>query len=250
MAREFAPLQMGALELDMVPIFMRCTIRETSATQKAFTLIELLVVIGIIAILAALSLAVSGSVRKYTDRTKCLANLRTVGAAINSYANDHEGILPGPLWTWQSCWFDENDFGGVGTLLASYLGHSTSSEKQKMMVLVCPAWQRGAPYRQDQAFIMNTAVMVGETSVNPWGDADLDDDGSGGTDIADAAVAKRLVQLADIRLARVWAMQDLDSQNPVPKVPGGIAVKPVHGDTRNALFFDWHAESVPLDYKP
>ena len=207
-------------------------------------------VIGIIAILAGLTLAVSGTVRKGMDRTKCLANLRTVGTAIGNYTGDHEGVLPGPLWTWQSCWYDDKDFGEIGTLLAPYLGQAVSSEKQKMMVLVCPAWQHGAPYRQDQSFILNTAVIINDAPVNPWGDADLDDDGSADGEITNAAVPKRLVQLADVQLARVWAIQDLDSQNPVPKVPGGIAVKPVHGDTRNALFFDFHAESVPLDYKP
>ena len=98
------------------------TNRKPSARTKAFTLIELLVVIAIIAILAGLIMALSGTVRKTTDRTKCLANLRSVGAAINTYAGDHEGVLPGPLWTWQSCWYDEADFGGLGTLLASYLG--------------------------------------------------------------------------------------------------------------------------------
>ena len=234
----------------MFPIPMRRTIRKPSASVKAFTLIELLVVIAIIAILAGLTFAVSGTVRKTMDRTKCLANLRSVGAAINNYTGDHEGVLPGPLWTWQSCWYDDSDFGAIGTILASYLGQTGSSEKRKMMVLVCPAWQHGSPYRQDQSFIMNIAVMVNDTVVNPWGDADLDDDGSEGTDLTNAAVPKRLVQLSDAQLPRVWAIQDLDSQNPVPKVPGGIAVKPVHGDTRNALFFDFHAESVPLNYKP
>ena len=234
----------------MVPIPMPRTNRKPSARTKAFTLIELLVVIAIIAILAGLIMALSGTVRKTTDRTKCLANLRAVGVAINTYAGDHEGILPGPLWTWQSCWYDEADFGGLGTLLASYLGQTASSEKQKMGVLLCPAWQRGSPYQQDQSFIMNTAVMINGTAVNPWGDADLDDDGNGANDNTDPAVPKRLLQLSEISLVRTWAMQDLDAQNPVPKVPRGIAKTPVHGDRRNALFFDFHAESVPLDYTP
>lgn len=37
-----------------------------------------------------------------------------------------------------------------------------------MMVLVCPAWQRGAPDRHDQFFIMNTAVIIKDMPVNPW----------------------------------------------------------------------------------
>lgn len=213
------------------------------ASEKGFTLIELLVVITIIAILAGLTLAVSGTVRKYSDRTKCIANLRSVGAAINQYINDHESTLPGPMWTWQSCWYDEKDDSTLGTLLAGYLGHEATSETQKMMVLVCPAWQRGAPYRQDQSWLLNTEVMVNGAPINPWGDADLADDGSSG-DQWSPGVPKTLAQLADVQLATTWAIQDLDLQSPVAKKPGGIAPKPVHGDKRNALFFDWHVESV------
>jgi len=220
------------------------------AIIKAFTLIELLVVIAVIAILAALSLAVSGAVRKAMDRTKCLANLRTVGVAINNFTSEHEGVLPGPLWTWQSCWYMDDDFGGLGTVLSPYLGLTPTSEQQKCDVLVCPAWQRGAPYQQDQSYIVNNAVMVNGVAINPWGDADAatTDTGDPGTDPIASGAPKRLVQLADVSLAQTWAIQDLDAQNPVPKVPHGIAVKPVHGDRRNALFFDFHAESVPLDF--
>ena len=220
--------------------------------NAAFTLIELLVVTGIIAILAALTFAVSGTVRKSTDRTKCLANMRVIGHAINLHVGEHEGLLPGPLWTWQSCWYDDADFGGLGTILAPYFSQTATSEKQKMDVFVCPAWQRGAPYAQDQSWLMNTEVMVNGTAMNPWGDADvalsMGDETS--TDPTAPDVPKLMAQLGDISAARVWAMQDLDAQSPVRKVPRGIALKPVHGDKRNALFFDWHAESVPLDYKP
>ena len=225
------------------------TNRQPSARRKAFTLIELLVVISIIAILAGLTMAVSGTVRKSADRTKCLTNMRTVGTAIGSHMADHEGVLPGPLWTWQSCWYDDGDTGALGTILAPYLGQAATSEKQKMEVLVCPSWQRGSPYRQDQSLIMNVAVMLNGVAVNPWGDADLEDDGNAANDTNDPAVPKRLLQFTDLSLSRVWALQDLDALNPVPKVPRGIAQKPVHGDQRNALFFDFHADSIPLDYK-
>lgn len=228
------------------------TNRQPSARRKAFTLIELLVVIVIIAILAALSFSVSGTVRKTTDRTKCLANMRSIGGAISAHLGDSGGVLPGPLWTWQSCWYDDKDFGSLGTILAPYLGQAAISEKQKMEVLVCPAWQRGAPYRDDQSWLMNTEVMVNGTAINPWGDADiaLENEGepTGNPNAPDEP--KRMLQLTDISLVRVWAIQDLDAKSPVRKVPRGIAAKPVHGDKRNALFFDFHAESVPLNYTP
>jgi len=217
-------------------------------SRAAFTLIELLVVIAIIVVLAALTFAVSGTVRKTTDRTKCLANLRSVGRAISGYTGDKEGVLPGPLWTTQSCWYKGSDLATLGAILAPYLGAPLDWEKRRMEVLVCPAWQRGAPYQEDFSFVMNTEVVVDGTTINPWGDADIDADETA-SDPTAPGVPKLLARLSDLRLSRVWAIQDLDAQSPVRKVPRGIAPKPVHGDKRNALFFDFHVESIPLDYK-
>jgi prepilin-type N-terminal cleavage/methylation domain-containing protein/prepilin-type processing-associated H-X9-DG protein len=62
--------------------------------KQAFTLIELLVVISVIAILSAiLTPAVTASVAQ-SRATKCLQQLRQIGAAVNLYANDNSGELP------------------------------------------------------------------------------------------------------------------------------------------------------------
>lgn len=224
--------------------------RQPASGRAAFTLIELLTVISIIAILAALVYAATGSARKAGDRTKCLANLRSVGGAIGTFIADHEGQLPGPLWANQSCWYNEKDSATLGNQLAPYLGLTLDYEKRKMDVMVCPSWQRGAPYRDDESFVMNTEVTVNGTVLNPWGDADLGE-ADPGTDPSSPAVPKVLLRLSDAPLSRVWAMQDLDAKLGTPKKkPPGIAANPVHGDKRNALFFDFHVESVALDYKP
>ncbi len=215
----------------------------------AFTLIELLVVISIIAILAGLAFKAIGSSYKSADRTKCLANLRQIGGAIGTFIADHEGRLPGPLWANQSCWYNEKDPSTLGHQLAPYLGATLDYEKRKMDVLVCPAWQRGSPYRDDESFLLNMEVTVNGAVINPWGDADLGETDPG-TDPSSPAVPKVMARLADAPLARVWAMQDFDLQSTAKKKPPGIPAKPVHGDKRNALFFDFHVESVPLDYKP
>lgn len=225
--------------------------RRPSQPPAGFTLTELLVVIVIIAVLAAIIMPVFGTIRRKGDQTKCVSNLRQIGTAIGSYTGDHDGYLPGPLWTLQSCWYDAADFGTLATVLAPYLGLVAESEKKRADIFVCPSWQRGGPYQQDELFIMNTAVLVDGQPVNPWGDADvLDSQGKPSTDPNAVDRPKKLISLADVSLPQTWAMQELDQQSPYPKVPGGIAKSPVHGDLRNTLFFDLHVAPMAAKPKP
>lgn len=62
--------------------------------RRAFTLVELLVVIGIVALLIALLFPVFSKAREQAYRTKCLANLRTIGQASFVYANNNRDRLP------------------------------------------------------------------------------------------------------------------------------------------------------------
>lgn len=60
----------------------------------SFTLIELLVVIGIIAILAAMLFPVFGAAREKARSTRCVANLKQIGAAVEMYATDYDDHYP------------------------------------------------------------------------------------------------------------------------------------------------------------
>lgn len=62
--------------------------------QNAFTLIELLVVISIISLLIAVLLPALQSARKSAQRIKSLSQIRQIGFAKQTYANDHKGYLP------------------------------------------------------------------------------------------------------------------------------------------------------------
>ena len=225
--------------------------RRSAQPSAGFTLTELIVVIVIIAILAAIAFPSFNAIRRMGDRTKCTSNVRQIGAAIGGYSGDHDGYLPGPLWTWQTCWYDTEDFGTLATVLAPYLGLVPETEKKRADIFVCPSWQRGGPYRQDEQFIMNTMVLLDGQPVNPWGDADvLYSQGEPGANPNAVDRAKKLVALGDVNKTQTWAMQELDQQSTFTKVPSGIAKLPVHGDVRNALFFDFHVAPVPVKAAP
>ncbi len=66
----------------------------------AFTLIELLVVISIVALLIALLLPAMGQARDAARAMECLANLRSMGMGLRSYADDWEEayVMHAPQW--------------------------------------------------------------------------------------------------------------------------------------------------------
>jgi prepilin-type N-terminal cleavage/methylation domain-containing protein/prepilin-type processing-associated H-X9-DG protein len=68
--------------------------RPRLVAARGFTLVELLVVIGIIALLVSILLPSLNRAREAAQRTKCLANLRSIGQMCTMYANVSKGALP------------------------------------------------------------------------------------------------------------------------------------------------------------
>lgn len=62
--------------------------------RAGFTLIELLVVISIIALLIGIVLPSLGTARQTARRTKCTANLRSIGQGFSMYLKDSKDIFP------------------------------------------------------------------------------------------------------------------------------------------------------------
>src|SRR2546423_15611689 len=72
----------------------KCAAR-LSSRKSAFTLVELLVVIGIIALLIGVLLPALNKARESARRVQCLSNMRQISVAIISFANEHNGLMPG-----------------------------------------------------------------------------------------------------------------------------------------------------------
>lgn len=65
--------------------------RRSKYGRQGFTLIELLIVVAIIAILISILVAALGHAREQARRTKCLANLHTMGQGVQAFTLDHGG---------------------------------------------------------------------------------------------------------------------------------------------------------------
>lgn len=69
-----------------------------------FTLIELLVVISIVSLLISILLPALGQARKAAQKIQCLSNIRSYGAMIMVYANDHhQYIFSEAAGSWTRC---------------------------------------------------------------------------------------------------------------------------------------------------
>jgi prepilin-type N-terminal cleavage/methylation domain-containing protein len=62
--------------------------------RRAFTLVELLVVLAIIGVLVALLMPSLARARRQAKNTHCLSNLRQLGIAVRTFAEDRESVLP------------------------------------------------------------------------------------------------------------------------------------------------------------
>ncbi len=88
------PIRIGRGHRSLVPLVPSSAFCPPLSVSKcAFTLIELLVVIAIIAVLLAILIPSLHAVRERARRAVCLGNLRTLGLAWLTYADDNGGRL-------------------------------------------------------------------------------------------------------------------------------------------------------------
>ena len=211
--------------------------------SRGFTLLELIAVVGIIAFLATLLYPTLKTAVIRADQSAGINKLRSIGQAMMLYTGDHDGYLPGPLWPGQMIEYDPNREGRLVRELAPYLGYPESNETylakdfaSKMLLSRTPA--AALPLVRPYVLNLDCTNASGEL-VRPFGNLAASEPGT---------PMKHVNLPPEIRAQ--WMMSDADQAH--PRVLGAswrayTPTKPIYGKSRNALFYDLHAEILPLN---
>jgi prepilin-type processing-associated H-X9-DG protein len=222
--------------------------------RRAFTLLEIFVVLGIIAMFLALLVPFFLRMREGGRSGQCVLNMQRIGKAIQAYAKENEGRLPGPLTMDQYPAVSAGNPPREGQLLkhiGRYLqqpANSADGAGDAKTIFTFPAWQRSSDRTTDAPVFMINNDIVQSAGQPAWG--------------ADGKPALTLDQLQDwkrrvgereekVELSKMWALTEADQElakilglkEPwVPRVPP----KALHMSHRNALYFDWHVDTLAL----
>lgn len=215
--------------------------------RSGFTLMELLAAIGIVAVLAAMTLSGLRVVRSAGDSAKCVGSLRAVGQGIVAYVNDNTfslpaypykpaaGQLPGPLNSGQIPVSSRKYQGMLAYMIYPYLGLPEPTAQDRVVpMLQCPAWKRETKNPIGVSYYLPNDVVVDGAHIKPFG-----------YPAPSYAEPMRMLALPGSP-SSILVLQDVDRK--VPGISGAdwaaaLPASPVHRGKRNLLYLDGHVAS-------
>ncbi len=211
---------------------------------RGFTLIELLVVVATIGILAALLFPLGSKMRRSAEMASGQAALKNIGAAMGLFLAEHDMGLPSIT---QGTEFVVKQKRGPGNdlmyHLAPYLDGDALAATNYVPGTASKAFLRQAKPLDVACYQMSPYVKLADGGglKFPFGYRAV---GS-----SPASEGIKITRIANP--SKQVAIIDLDSElKSIDGVASGLSPvyipKPLYGDRRMALYFDWHVEAVPV----
>lgn len=222
---------------------MKLTTPSPFVPRRGFTIVEILVVITIVVVLAALTFNLSSRAMNSAHKSVCVTNMRGISNAMQIFASENNGRLPGPLNTGQTAQYNGDHNGspkGSIPALATYIGRYMQPDlKPGATVFLdnfgCPALLKRVPKGSNPILyrmVGNDQLLKNDNSLGlPWGYP------------GKAPIPWRIDEINPHSAGRVIGMIEQDD-TVVPNPWGPGASGPAHGDQRMALYFDWSIKTV------
>lgn len=216
--------------------------------RRGFTLIELLVVIAIIGILAGLLWPALARAKHKATQVACMSHMKQIGHALQMYIDDNSDTLPGPCFTGARASYDKTSGTELIYYIANYLGSAPPSwvtgKPLIVEAFICPGYRRQAPSATSmegrKCFLLNDDIDPNLGSrVQPFGYPDPE----GAAEIPPLKFSALYTYGTPATLFAITDVDKINIPNPTVTWWTDLPYKPVHGDVRNELYFDWHVSA-------